>query len=886
MLRRLANVFRARRLDAQLDEEVRSHLELLEADFRERGMTAEEARSAARREFGAIEPMKETYRDRRGIRWLDDLLADLRYALRGLRRNPGFATAAILSLALGIGLNASVFALFHALLIRYLPVERPQDLVSLYRLGGWGEGYMSYPLYKDLRDQTDVFDGVLARSGIWKVRMGDSHGGTQFVEPEYVSGNYFELLGVQAAVGRVLSDADAKAKGSSPVAVLSYDTWKNRFALDPGILGRAIVIDGRAFTVVGVAQPGFSGVEVGYRTDVWLPLTMSASTNIEDPGMHWLWAIARKKPGVSDAKIQAEANTVISRYLAEHYGKKPDSGFKHMAMGQRIEVRPGGIGLSLLRKDFEQPLRILMGAVILVLLVACANVAGLMLARGAARRREIAVRLSIGAGRWRLVRQWLTESAVIAAAGASLGLLVAAWASRAAAALLPGGAEGYVLPVDAGGPVLGCVAAVATGAALFFGVISGLGVTRIDLAQGLSNSGARTESGRLRIGIRRGLVLAQVALSVVLVVTAALFARNLYHLKTLDLGFRNYDVLSFYLDFPRSYKDADAAATGQRLISRLRSAPGVLSASAGFPGPYEGGHYSGDLFVPGIERRRERMEIGRQRVQPQYFVTIGSPPLSGREFDEHDIKGGRKVAVVNQAFAREFFGGLDPVGRSLGLNADGPADVTIVGLIRDMQHNGIRDSAAPLVYVPEAQEENGSAPLYLVRGSIPPGDLLQLVRRELTSIDGSAAIERVQTLRQRIDDSIFRERMLAGLSVLLGALAVGLAAVGLYGVMSYVVTRRTGEIGVRMALGAGPRRVLWTILREGLAVVVLGIVIGVPGSVVAARISRTLLFGIRPADPVAIGLSLAILLGAGAAATLIPARRASRVDPARALRTE
>jgi predicted permease len=881
MLSRLFAFFRRGRLDRELNDEVRFHLDMLEAEFRARGLTAEDARLQARREFGAVEPMKEVYRDRRGLRWLDELARDLRYGFRGLRQHPGFTLAAVLSLGLGIGMNAAVYSVFHALLVQTLPVERPQELVSLYRTGGWGKGVLSFPLYQDLRDHTDVFTGVLACNWVTKTRLDGER--AEFLDLEYVSGNYFSLLGIQPAAGRLLTPADAPARGESPVAVLSYNAWRNRFALDPHIVGRSLVFDGKPFTVVGVAQPGFRGVEVERSAEVWVPLTMNAGAL--SPGTHWLWAIARRKPGVTDARIQAEVAGLFSRYLEVHYGRKPDSDFRRTALEQRLELRPGGIGISFMRAEFEKPVRILMGAVILVLLIACANVAGLLLARGAARSHEMALRFSLGASRWRLIRQWLTESAILAAGGALLGWAFAAWAARAAARLLPGLRNADALPVETGGSVLLFVAAVATASALFFGVAAGLGATSGIAAPCLRGGATGLIAGRLRLGVRKGLVAAQVALAVVLVVTAGLFVRSLAGLETLDPGFHNYSVLAFSLDAPRSYSAAARASLPGRSLDRVSALPGVMSASAGFPGPYQRGSSSGDLFVPGRESSG-RADVARQTVYPRYFETLGSSLLKGRWLDDRDRPGGRKVAVVNQAFAERYFPGQDPVGRTIGLNAGGPADVAIVGVVRNMQHDGLRQPAVPAVYLPELQEPSSMSLQFLVHAAIPPADALQMLRREAAALDPALAIEEPQTVRQMIGRSLFQERMLAALSAIFGILALSLAAIGLYGVVSFVVTRRTAEIGIRMALGAPRSGVVWMVLREVLLVVAAGVLISVPAALAATRLGRGILFGIRPEDPAVIVGSAAVLLAAGLCAGIVPALRAARIDPAQSLRTE
>jgi predicted permease len=882
----LFSLFRSRPLDRDLDDEITAHLALQEAEFRASGMTPAAARAAALREFGGVAQTMEEYRERRGVPWIDTARRDVRYAVRGLICNPGFTATAVLSLGLGIGANTAIFSLFHSLMLRMLPVERPEELVSMFRTGGWGRGFVSYPLYQEIAKRSDLFVGVIGRSGVAKVRFTPRSGArAEFTQREFVTGNYFSLLAVTAALGRVFTEDDNRTPGAHPVAVISYDLWRNRYGADPNILGARILVAEKPYTIIGVAAAGFHGVEFERRAEVWVP-AMMADAGISNPNAWWIWVVARRRPEIPVRRVQAAIDVLMRQHLDALYPSGYDAGMRQRALGQRLEVRDAAIGLSLLREEFSRPLAILLAAVGLVLLAACANVANLLLARGAARRKEIALRLSFGATRGRLVVQALTESLLLVIAGGAVGVWLAGWGQQLVIRFLP---EQAGNPFSGGpsGPVLMFTLAISAISVLLFGLGPALRSTSVDPAAGL-RPGGLSRTGPLLL--RRALVVTQVAFSVVLVAMAALFGHNLYALRGVDLGFRNQNVVEFSLDFPHELRSQERASIRQ-LAAQLAEIPGVSSASYGFPGPFLMGTSSDSIRVPGSERTsRDPVDVQTANIAPRYFETIGARLTTGREFEPSDGESGRKVAVVNEAFVREFLPGEQhPELRRLSFDSSksGEGEPTfIVGVVRDIRHSGIQPQARPTVYVPIEQRASVFSPIMLVRTQVPPAAMLPPIYRELRRVSSAIVVTDLRTLSSQVDDSIFEQRLLAAVGAFFGALALVLAAIGLYGVVAYGTARRTAEIGVRIALGARPPQVIWMILRDSLVLVAIGLGIGLPAALVSARAVQSLLFDIRPGDPPALvvtGFTLAI---AGIVAAYLPARRAASLDPARVLRAE
>ena len=879
-------LLRGRRLERELNQEIETHLAMQEEEFRRQGMDAAAARAAALRQFGGVAQTKEDYRERRGVPWVEATARDLRYALRGLRHSPGFTAAAVLSLALGIGANTAIFSLFHALMLRLLPVSRPQELVNLYRTGGWGKGYCSYPLYEGIAARRDLFTGVIGRNAVTKVRFALRPGARgQFAYREFVTGNYFQVLGVKPALGRLFTDGDNSTPGGHPVAVLSYDLWRTRYGADPAVLGSTVLVDEQPLTVIGVAAPRFRGVEVERHADIWVP-AMMAQMPFKNPRTWWIWIVARTRPEVSRQQVQAALNVLMAQHLAATYPTTYNAAMRKRAFEQRLEVREGGIGLSSLREEFSRPLGVLMMAVGLVLLIACANVANLLLARGAARRKEIALRLSLGATRGRLIRQALAESFLLGGAGALVGIGLAIWGTSLIAGFLPRNA-GNPLSATPEPIVLAFTLSIAVLAVLLSGLAPALGSTAVDPAEGLRAESARHTG---RPVLRRVLVVAQVAFSVVLVALAGLFGHSLFELRSVDLGFRNQKVVAFNLDFPRQLR-AEVRTPIRQLTGQLEALPGVSSVSYGFPGPFLMGTSSASIRVPGSERTaREPADVDTAHVAPRYFETIGAALTLGREFDRNDQTSSRRVAVVNEAFVRQFFPGeKHPDARTLSFDdskPEGGEPTFIVGVVRDIRHAGIQKEAKPTVYVPIDQGGNAGLPTILLRTELPPAALLATIYGELRRLGPSIAIADLGTIRQHVDDSIFEQRLLAALAGGFGTLALVLAAVGLYGVVAYGAARRAPEIGIRIALGAPREKVVWMILRDSLVLVVLGLALGLPAALAAARAVAAVLFGIQPADPLTFVSTAAVLAVIAAAAAFLPARRAAGLEPSQVLRNE
>jgi predicted permease len=883
---RLLTLLRGKRLDRELNDEIAIHLAMQEEEFRRQGMEAAAAHAAALREFGGVTQAAEDYRERRGIPWLETAARDVRYGLRGLRRTPGFTAAAILSLALGIGANTAIFSLFHALMLRLLPVERPLELVSIRQAGGWIEGPMSYPLFQEIAKRDELFTGVIARTPVSKTRFTPRPGGRgEFTQREFVSGNYFTVLGIKPALGRLFTEDDDRTPGGHPIAVLSYDLWRNRYNADPGILGAKVLVDEQPFTVIGIAAPDFHGVEVEHRAEVWVP-TMMAGMKFSDPRMWWVWVIARRRPEVAPRQVQAALNVLMTNHLNAVWPATYNPAMRKKGLEQHLEVREGSIGLSVLREEFGRPLTVMMIAVSLVLLAACANVANLLLARGAARHKEIALRLSLGATRVRLIRQALVESFLLVAAGGALGMGLAAWGQRMVVKFLPQN-FGDPFGLSRDNTLLLFTLAIATLSALLFGVGPALRSTSVDPACGLRTGSAGQSARSLP---RRALVVAQVAFSVVLVGLAALFGHNLFTLRSVDLGLGARNVIAFSLDLPRQQR-TEVRTPMRQLAEQLQALPGVYSVSYGFPGPFLMGTSGETIRIPGSDRTaRAPAHVSVARIAPRYFETIGAPLVLGRELDRNDMTSLRRVAVVNEAFVRKFLPEEKyPESRTLSFDdsrPEGGEPTYIVGVVHDIHHTGIQKAAEPTVYVPIDQGRNAGFPAMLVRTQSSPTAMLPLIYRELRRLGPSIGVADLRTLQQQIDDSIFEQRLLAALGAFFGLLALVLAAVGLYGVVAYGTARRTGEIGLRLALGAPRQRVIWMILRDSLSLVALGLALGLPAALAGARAVESVLFGIRPADPFTFAGTAALLAITGAAASFLPARRASRLDPNRLLRNE
>jgi predicted permease len=830
-----------------------------------------------------------------------DFVQELRFAFRSLGKSPGFTFVVVLTLALGIGANTAIFGLIDQLLVRALPVRDPEKLVVLDAPGAFtGSTHnnsevltpISHPMFVAFRDRNEVFSGVLGRyAASAHLSAGDV---TERVRADLVSGTFFETLGVGAALGRVFSPEDDVQPGGHPIVVLSHGFWERRFASDPEALGRSVVLNGNAMTVVGVAERGFHGVEVGDSVDVYVPLMMQAAIlptwprGINDWRTRWLTPMARLKEGVSLSEARAGANVLYRQLLQEDLkGVTSNSdSFRERFASKELVLLEGGRGVSGLRHQSRTPLLVLMGMVGLVLLIACANVANLLLARASWRRREIALRVALGASRLRLVRQLLIESVLLALAGGALGTIFAIWTGDALLRSLPyeNAPRVFAAEPDLRVALFTFFVSLATG--LVFGAVPALSATRPDVAPTLKNE-AGTLASRSSGRFRRGLVVAQVTLSLLLLIGAGLFVRSLSNLAAIDPGFEPDRILAFSLNPSLNGYDL-----GRRMevVSRIRdeiaAEPGVLSVSLAEVGLMSGSNASSTVKVEGYESKEdEDMNPDLNGVAPEFFSTLGIPLLSGRDFTPADDLDAPGVAVVNENFARYFFGEGDPIGRRFSFGRY-DTQVTIVGVAGNGKSISLREEPERFLYLPYTQSRDLGGVTFYVRAALEPEALAPRMREAVARVDSALPVTDLKTMNRQIEESLFAERMVAALSVAFGGLATLLAAVGLYGLLSFTVAARTRELGIRVALGAQRGGVLLMVLREVALLAALGIGIGLPAGFFLGRLLESELYGLSAWDPMTIGLATFLLVLTAALAGYVPAARASRVDPMVALRYE
>jgi predicted permease len=863
-------------------------------------MSSKEAWYAARREMGAIELRKEECRDARGIALIDSTRQDVTYALRTLRKSPAFAGVAVLSLALGIGANTAIFTLWNGLLNSSLAgVEKPEQLVMLTDpddSGSWTgrlEGprsWLTYGEFEQMRDHVEVFSAVMASQSslnTWQVRFEGSE--WEPANGRLVSGGFFQVLGVRPAIGRLFTPAEDRIE--MPYAVLSHSYWQRRFGGRPDIVGTTLTIRQAALTVIGVTPRGFTGETIGQQPDFWLPLRLQPTLipgrdRLRDTPPQksmWLHVFGRLKPGVTPAQAEAQSNAVFQAGLESFYGGFASGDERRVFLDQRLEIRSAARGASPTRGEFSSSLTALLAAVGVLLLIACANLANLLLARGAARKPEIALRLSLGASRGRLIRQLVTESLVLASLGAVAAFAVAYVVHPILVQMITQSDEDFSMTFALDPGVLAFVIATTVAAALLSGVLPALQATRTDPGATLKdqNRGAIGVRGQMRSG--RLLVSLQLALSLPLLVGAGLMTRTVYNLRHTDVGFAAERLLLVRVDLREpGYETPRRESVMRELVDEISRVPGVRATSFSQLGLFSGGESSATVVVEGhTPKGDDDRDSAFDRVGPKYFSTLGVPVILGREFLESDRGDAPRVCVINEAFAQRYFEQRNPLGFRVTLTReDGGASYQVVGVVRNIRMQGLRGAVEPRFYIPTSEH----TPTLLIRTATDAAQLMEAVRRTIQRVDAAVPIIAARSIEEQMAPLTAQDRSTAALAAAFGCVALLLAAIGLYGVLSYGVSRRTGEIAIRIALGARPSTVTSMILRETVGVVVAGLALGGVLAFVGARLIGSRLHGVAPQDPLTLVLATGVLLLVALAAAYVPAKRASKLDPITALR--
>ncbi len=845
---------------------------------------------------------------------MDTAARDFKYALRTLRRSPGFVAVAALTLALGIGANTAIFSLLDQILLRLLPVKNPQLLVLLTMRGrhygnNWGGNAISHPMFRDFQGHNEVFSGMFCR---FPHSVSLTVGGqAERAEAELVSGTYFSVLGVGTALGRTFTPEDDRVPNGYPLVMLSYSFWKQRFGGDPEILGKALTVNGHNMTVIGVAQAGFDGVELGYSPKLFIPVMMQQQIIVGNPTMltdrrtRWVNAFGRLKPGVTQEKAKAALQPFMHSMLEMEVR---EAAFNHASTYARgeflkcwIDVLPGSQGRSYFRRELSTPLWVLMATTGVVLLIACANLANLLLARATGRQKEIAVRLAIGASRGRIVSQLLIETLSLSVLGGIAGLALAFWADKALMALyLPDDSSNLTISTAPDFRILLFTLGVTILTGVIFGLVPALQATKPDVGRTLKDqAGAVVGGGHGRL--RKALVVAQVALSLLLLIGAGLFLRSLKNLSNLGPGFPAERLVGFDVDPSRGgYTVERSKIFYQQLTDNLAAIPGVESTAIASMRIMENNEWDSGMTVEGYSPTQadDHAQAFMNQISPGYFATLGVPIVAGRDFrvtDNREVKNGPQdddwtptAVMINEKFARRFFAGRNPIGLHVGFGTDPgtKTDMEIIGVVKDIKYTNLRDEIPVQAFIPYLGSHFiGGMTVYL-RTKVDPNQLMSVVRGKVREMDANLPVYAVRTMETQISNSLSTERMIASLSTVFGFLATLLAIVGLYGVMSYTVAQRTREIGIRMALGAAQGSVIWMVMREVLRLIAIGIAAGVPAALALTRVVQSQLFGLKAHDPWTLALATGALALVACAAGYIPALRASRLDPMKALRYE
>jgi len=894
-------MFKHRRKQSDFNAEVEAHI-ALEADrLKEQGLNDEEAQAAARRAFGNLTQARECFYEANRWRWWDELRQDVRYGLRQLRRNPGFTFVAIITLALGIGANAAIFRLIDAVRLRTLPVKDPQRLAiihlktDLWKQGNFSAPYpeFTYPLWQQVRKRQQAFSSI----AVWSAdQLNLATGGeVDFAHAIWVSGEFFTVLSVKPVLGRLISPSDDQP-GCAGGVDLSYAFWQRRYGGAASVIGKTLTLYGHPFPIVGVTPPGFYGVSVGDRFDLAIPDCAepiiwgeySRITSRDARRDWWLAMVGRLKPGWSLARATAQLAVIAPAALHETIPPQYDPDHVKHYLAYRLEALPAANGFSDLRQRSSTSLWLLLGLSGLVLLIACANLANLMLARASTRGHEIAVRVALGASRGRLTRQLLSESALLAVAGAVCGGLLAAILSRSLVAFISTPNNPVFLDMPTDWRVLGFVVGLAVLTTILFGLAPALRSGSVPPGFALKAAGRGMTSGRERFRLQRVLVAAQVALSLVLLAGALLFARSLENLMTRPLGFQQNGVLVASIDFPRlNLPEARRNPFVRELLDRVRAVPGVAAAAASNRSPVNGNSSNDGVLADNNTTAGDSWE---EHIGPGYFQTMETPILAGRDFNENDSAKSPKVAIVNQAFVKKFLAGLkNPIGKQFRIKEPpGKPEplYSVVGVVENSVYNDMHEPFVPVMYLPRAQNEHPDIYVtFLIRSRVGMASLANSVKNAIAGVNPEIDVQ-FKVLRTQIRDSLVQDELMASLCGFFGGLAVLLVAIGLYGVISYTVAQRTNEIGIRMALGAQRSGIVGLILGEVAALIGIGITIGAALALAGGRAAGSLLFGLKPHDPLTLALAVMILAAIGLAASFVPARRAAQVDPMVALRYE